>query len=236
MNTFRRLSDTLNFAARWREHVRREHDIYAMQCLAGFDLGYVPWTSSAMRPSGLRLAVNEVILHQRKEGLEFGAGISSLFLAKAFELVGGRLTIVEHSSLWLEKIRGDLLRIGIMPDTCNLVHAPLRRIVPAALDSLEWYDRGILEQALRGTAFDFCLVDGPIATDGNLAVRAPAGIFIKERLSSSYALIVDDIDRPKDLELAHEWMQALGGRISVYSAMGCIAIIRPKSEIAYNIG
>ena len=211
-----------------------DYDQQALVQLGRFGLGYVAWTSSAMRPAGLRLVVNELLINRRKSGIEFGAGVSTLFLAKAFEQLCGRLVVVEHDVVWLEKVEADLKRCGISGDTCTFVHAPLTKRKEPKQGGM-WYDWDVLEERTARITFDLSLVDGPISSLGNEAVRDPACEFLKHRLRGSYALFVDDIDRPKDLELAHSWALALQGQITVYAAHGAVAVIRPPGDRCYNI-
>jgi hypothetical protein len=217
-----------------RNRLRPDYDLHSLAQLVQFNLGYLPWTTSAMRPAGLRLAVNEVLVHERQSGIEFGAGISTLFLAKAFSRSKGQLTVVEHDIVWLEKIRSELSRIGVLENTCTLVYAPLIRCA-ATNGNGAWYQQDALEKSIGSATYDFSLVDGPISRSENDAVRNPACAFLKNRLRSSYAIFVDDIDRPKDLEMAHSWTQDLGGRINVYEFHGAVAVIRAAQDNPYNI-
>src|ERR1017187_3205275 len=100
-------------------------DLRALVQLSQFNLGYMPWTTSSMRPAGLRLVVNDVLMHKRQSGLEFGAGVSTVFLAKAFQRSRGMLTTVDHDGSWLESIAVELNRFGIVDDVCRVGQGPL---------------------------------------------------------------------------------------------------------------
>lgn len=215
-----------------RERLLPDYDTQALTQLSQFSLGYIPWTLSAMRPAGIRLAVNEILIHGRRSGIEFGAGISTLFLAKAFSLTGGRLVTVDHDGGWLAKV-GDYLRgAGIEESACALVHAPL---AGGTETGAEWYDAETLDPAVAGRRFDFALIDGPVAEAGKEAIRGPACGFLKTRLEPSYAVFVDDIDRPRDLALAKGIARELRGKLATYKLRGCVGVIRPAEARPYNI-
>jgi hypothetical protein len=214
--------------------LQRGYDLQAMVQLAQFDLGYIPWTGSAMRPGGLRLAVNEVIIHQRVKGIEFGAGISTLYLAKAFLRAGGHLTTVDHDEGWLKHVQGELDRLQIPKAVCKLVCSPLVQTGDGR-GAPGWYDREVLERATAEERYDFALVDGPVSTKANPGCREPVRAFLGGRLCESYSVVVDDIDRAKDRDMATAWASELRADVTMFKAQGGVAVIRPAPGPWYNI-
>ena len=82
--------------------------------LAELQLGYVPWTSSAMTPNAVVHILNEIIINNRTRILELGMGLSTLYIAKlAKELEGVRLLSVDHDSCWINICRQNLLAKGL---------------------------------------------------------------------------------------------------------------------------
>ena len=62
--------------------LNNQADLLAMQHLNPLLQGYVPWTSSAMRPAAFVNIINDITVNDRRVVLELGGGVSTLLIAK----------------------------------------------------------------------------------------------------------------------------------------------------------
>jgi predicted O-methyltransferase YrrM len=168
--------------------------------------GYLPWSSGAMRASGLVTVCNEIVLGGRRRVVELGAGASTLLFARLLrqEAAGGTLVAVEHDARWATWVTARLEREGLS-DVAQVVLAPLG---PHALgvDGLPWYASEPLEAALQGAPVDLLLVDGPpaFASDAALA-RYPALPALLPFLAPDAAVVLDDVVRAGESEVLARW-------------------------------
>ncbi|MGA1206054.1 MAG: class I SAM-dependent methyltransferase [Opitutales bacterium] len=209
-------------------------DTYSLAQLKGFaEFPEFPWTGSALRPSAVRLLVNEVTTHRRKSFLELGSGISTLFLAEAARRHGGSLVSVEQDEGWIEVIRGHLQAAGT-EQFVRFIHVP---VVPRPNDTGvgTWYDTGILSRELGGARFDLVLVDAPISIKGNRLTRMPAGGFLKDYLTEDFALFLDDIDRRGEQKILRQWARDFGWAAKNFWPRSSLAVFRDPSSKPFNI-
>ncbi|MEX0326085.1 MAG: O-methyltransferase [Puniceicoccaceae bacterium] len=209
-------------------------DTYSLAQLKGFaEFPEFPWTGSAMRPSAIRLLVNEIVTHRRMYFLEFGAGISTLFLAEAARRYGGKLVSVEQNEDWIKVVREYLQKSGT-GDFVRFVHAP---IAPGHYTRgiSEWFDEDLLSHELGDERFDLVLVDAPISSKGNRLARLPAGKFINNRLAADFALFLDDINRPGEQKIYRTWKREFGWYAKNYWPRSSLAVFRNPSNKAFNI-
>lgn len=209
------------------------HDTYSMAQLDKLGVPFFPWTGSSLRPSSIRLLVNEICIHQRRTFLEFGAGISTLYFAEMAKRHGGRLVSVEQNSDWIDIVKG-YLRENDTEDFVEFIHAP---IVPLPEGSVtpEWYDGKILSSQLGERKFDLILVDAPVSRKGHLLARAPAGDFIGNHLKEDFAVFLDDVHRKGEQQISQRWLSKSGWSLKVYWPVASVAVFRPAAGQPYNI-
>lgn len=139
-------------------------DILAMQVLAPLSSRYLPWSMSAMRPSGVVKVLNEIILNRRRHIVELGGGISTCYIGRLLRQRGeGRLWTVEHDDRWADVLEQTLAGEALS-EVVTVVRAPLSPISPAwPGEDTAWYDREAIRDALAGLPVDLLVVDGPPA-------------------------------------------------------------------------
>ncbi len=203
--------------------------------LTGKLKGYVPWTGHALRPFALATVLNDLVVNRRAAYLEFGAGVSTLFVAKVAELNGLDLELisVEHDRAWIEVIEGLLVREGL-GSRVRFIHCPLvDRTEPAPIGRLRWYDAQPLLEGLRGRRHDLVLVDGPPAGNGDMN-RYPALPFLREHgaLAEDASVFLDDVHRPAERAIMRRWSERCGlsfevlhGRVAYAVAPGRFAAL-----------
>jgi tRNA A58 N-methylase Trm61 len=162
-------------------------DILAMQVLAPLSPSYLPWSVSAMRPSGVVAVLNEIVLNQRRRIVELGSGISTIYIGCLLSRRGGQLRTVEHDGRWADVIEEELKREELT-DVVTVVRAPLKPIRSApANEGAHWYKRDTLRKAVDGPV-DLLVADGPPAyQEGHEHARFPAVPFFAPLLAEDYA-------------------------------------------------
>lgn len=194
-------------------------DLHAWQILrplldAG---GYLPWSSGAMRPSGLVDVCNEIVLGGRTEVVELGSGASTTLLARLLRARGGRLTAVEHHGQWAELVTRELAREAL-DSVATVVHAPLTGAEDRDT-GLPWYDADALTAVAGGASIDLLIVDGPPAyADGHELARWPALPAFLDRLTPDSVVVLDDIDRDGEQAVLARWEHATAFRFEQRSS------------------
>ena len=197
---------------------RRElSDEAARDVLAALSGPYLPWGTSAMRPAGLVMVLNDIVLHGRRRVVELGSGISTVLLARLLcqrpPLGGFRVAAVEHDVRWVQWVTEQLDREGTGSDVV-VVHAPLVPH-PRAEPGLSWYDDAALSAglrtALRGDPIDLLLVDGPPAySAGHGLARYPALPVLRGWLAPDATVVLDDAERPGEQDVLRRWERETG--------------------------
>ncbi len=183
-------------------------DICALSLLRPFHFEYVPWTAAAMRPSAICALLNEIIINQRKTVVEFGSGISTLYIARAMQDIKGKLISFEHDRAWLGVVE-DMLAKHNVADSVEVIHAPLRNC-SCALDGCEWYNDDVVKAALAGEVLDGVIVDGPPASRrANQYARYPAVPVTREFLGDRFFVFLHDINRPGEKCIFEKWEETL---------------------------
>ena len=208
-------------------------NINAMQHLRDFEVSWMPWTGSSIRPSSIKIILNEIRTHGRKSFIEFGSGISTLYLAEAARRWGGSLISVEQDEQWQEIIAGALREAGTS-EFVEFIHAPLETKIVGGTKQ-EWYSEGHLNARIEGKLFDLVLVDAPISRPGYSQVRAPAGAWVKDHLESDFCIFLDDIHRSGEQAIARDWVKAYNWKFRDPWPRAEVAIFRPQRSTPYNI-
>ncbi|MBM7085753.1 class I SAM-dependent methyltransferase [Micromonospora humidisoli] len=206
----------------------QRNDLLAMQALAPLSLTYLPWSASAMRPSGVVAVLNEIMVNRRRCVVELGGGVSTFYLGRLLRQRGGHLWTVEHDGRWAELLGQELADEGLA-DVVTVVHAPLTS-VPASWPGEEstWYAPERLREMTAGRPVDLLLVDGPPAHQSGYAhARYPAGPFFAPLLAEDFAVVLDDIDRQGEQDIMQCWEEELGVTFEHRPTNGRIGIGRP---------
>jgi predicted O-methyltransferase YrrM len=228
------LTNTSDLRAQLDSIHRSSHDAVAIQVLAPLSTSYLPWSTSALRPSGLVKILNEIVINRRDTILECGGGISTLYIARLLKQQGhGHLYTLEDNLGWIEVLQ-NLLKDQGLDDYVTLIPAPL---VPCnlALDDNQWYDLTAANAILKEPTIDFLIVDGPPAYDEKRRrSRYPALPELKRVLASDFAIVLDDINRSGEAEIIEKWSAEFGLEFEQYFYDGDIAIAR--SQGGYHVG
>ncbi|SCF27490.1 Methyltransferase domain-containing protein [Micromonospora matsumotoense] len=206
----------------------QRNDLLAMQALAPLSLTYLPWSASAMRPSGVVAVLNEILVHQRRSVVELGSGVSTFYIGRLLRQRGGHLWTVEHDERWAKLLGRELANEGL-GDVVTVVHAPLTP-APSRWPGEEstWYEQRGLTEMTAGRTIDLLVVDGPPAYQATHAhSRYPAGPFFAPLFAEDFAVVLDDIDRRGEQDIMQRWEHELGVTFEHRPTNGRIGIGRP---------
>lgn len=184
------------------------HDLIALQVLRPLldEGGYLPWSSGAMRASGLVTLCNEIVFGERRRVVELGAGTSTLLLARLLREQdhGGTIVAVEHDERWAVWVNDRIATEGLA-DTARVVLAPLGPH-PLGVDGLPWYEEEALAGALEGPPLDVLVVDGPPAfRPASALARYPALPAALPSLAADAVVVLDDIVRTGEAAILERW-------------------------------
>jgi predicted O-methyltransferase YrrM len=195
-------------------------DGIAMSALAALDVGFVPWSSMAMRPQGLLTVLNDITVHGRRVVVECGGGVSTIYIAKLLATRGeGHLHTIEHDPAWADCLRG-LLHRQSLEAFCTVTLAPLEPVgSPSA-----WYAAAEV-QRLGLADIDLLVVDGPPAyTRERRHARQPALPVFFDRLASDCTVVLDDIDRRGEQDVVDRWEREFPVRFERRALDGAVAV------------
>ena len=208
----------IGLAKRLRSYLKRQQlkldDIHAGVLLNSvLSQGkYFPTTGSSINLHSVATVVNDVIINGRQSVIEFGAGLSTLCLARVVRDFDLDTTIVsvDDNEAWLDLMSQRLKDEGL-EERVSFVFATLKECEHAK-NNLKWYDQAAISSATDSiSTFDVVLVDGPMAWDRTRQLsRYPAVPFIMPKLSQSYAVYLDDLHRNGEQKILKWWETELG--------------------------
>lgn len=157
-----------------------------------------PMRGWAASPDVVGVLLEELRASSPKLIVECGSGVSTLFLALAAKQHSPQTRIValDHDAEYAGKTRALLERHGVA-EYAEVRHAPL---VPDVAGQT-WYDPQV---AANLSDIDLLFVDGPPMTTGPLA-RKPALPVLWDQLSSHGIIVLDDMIRDDEQEIAAGW-------------------------------
>lgn len=172
--------------------------------LGKMDVPYLPWPASAIAPSALLSILNDIEINRRQRIVEFGCGISTVYMAMLAKRTGARIISFDDNPDWAALVRGWIDRIGATSH-CEIVAAPLKPN-DHGIEGNHWYDQAVVADRLADVTVDLVLIDGPIAyTHEKRLARYPALPSVFDRLGDRCAIFLDDIRRSGEREIAERW-------------------------------
>ena len=200
-----------NLIRKYRKFNLRQKDILATNLLLNPILqklqNYLPVNKFSLRPSSIGLILNDISINKRNSILEFGAGISTIFTAKFFQLneIKGQIYAIDHDANWLNWL-DDYLQKEKLLNFVQLIHSPL---IPAHnnpfSNNLQWYDENRLMAEIGATKFDLVLIDGPPGQGKAHRYYALPFLLKNEILYTKYLIILDDVNRDIEQLIVEKW-------------------------------
>jgi len=173
---------------------------------------FIPFTGWSISPSVILHILNDIVINNRRNIIEFGAGASTLYIAKLIQTLklDAKFYSVESNADWLKKMEQELALYNLQ-DIVTLIHAPLTEPdTDICLNEQElWYDSEKITAALGGNAeVDLIVVDGPYGGSTPFA-RYSAVPFLHDRLSKNHGIFRDDTRRDDEDQIAKHWSKIL---------------------------
>lgn len=173
---------------------------------------FIPMTSWSISPNLILHILNDIKINDKKCIVEFGAGVSTLYIAKLIKInkMNTVFYSIESDVTWSQKIAQQLKLLGL-DDVVKIILAPIEKISNNLTynNQDKWYDQESLKVALKTVEnIDLVLIDGP---SGMLCEysRFSAVPFLKEKLAQDYTTFLDDANRKDEKEIATAWRKDL---------------------------
>jgi hypothetical protein len=184
--------------------IQRLEDIYSYAMIKEFSpKTFFPITGSSLGFHAMATIINDIKINNRSSVIEFGAGLSTIMLAKYAHKYKKDLRIysVEHDSNYLLIVRNILITEGVS-DYVIFVKARIEDILINNV-KYQWYSFLESDSTVYNQTFDLVIIDGPIVNrmnEGSL-VRYPAIEFVKPKLQATYSIYLDDVHRRSEQKL-----------------------------------
>jgi hypothetical protein len=205
MNMSMILNSGRAYFSRQRSVARAAADARSLGILAPIttEIGFVPWSRAAVSPTFLLHIINEIAINRRVSIIEFGCGISTIYLSSFYSLNNIRIISIDEDQEWAANVES-MLRSKKFKNNVELYHVPREPVANG------WYSRGKMEDIVGSTMFDLVIVDGPSAYSSmHRSSRREAGYFLKKHLSASCSIFLDDTGRRAEKEIALDWARDL---------------------------
>jgi hypothetical protein len=164
-----------------------------------------PMGGWAASPDIVAVLVDDLLSHRPGLVVECGSGVSTLWLAlvaQRFELPT-RIVSLDHDPYFAALTRQALIQHGV-DHLVEVRDAPLA-LIELAGHKTDWYETSAIDD-LHDVGLLF--VDGPPDATGPLA-RLPAVPLFRERLAARATVLLDDLVRPSEQEVAMRWQVLL---------------------------
>lgn len=221
MNVKRKLQLFNNVLNDNPRQVRHNEDSYCLQLVSNLlqNRPYIPFTSMSLRPYVLAFLLNEIIINNRRQIIEFGAGISTIMMARlaAMYKFSTPVVSVEENKEWAGLVSSIIDAEGLS-GYVHLVHAPVeQRMLVGKVN--HWYVSGILSDAIKDyRQFDLVMIDGPTAFNEQIAhSRYFALPFLQSHLTGDHAVLLDDANRDGEKNIIRMWEQEFGMKFRTYA-------------------
>ena len=179
----------------WHSY-RQSEALQQLFALLKFSAPIPPTRSWAASPDLLLTIADLVRTRKPRLVVELGSGVSTLILSKA----GARKVIsIDNSTEFAQKTR-DMLKAHKVSGVEVRV-APLK----AHASGVDWYDTAKLKDLKK---IDMLIIDGPPGSK-NPDARKPALKELLAKLSPNVVVVIDDVNRKGEREMAEAFAKAL---------------------------
>lgn len=164
---------------------------------------YLPRTAMSLRPYALSYLLNEITINNRTNIIEFGSGISTIFMARlAFQnKIELKILSVDDDDNWINKLN-EILSKENLTKYVQFVYAPLK----LNDNNYEWYNENIIDKSYNNQKFDLVLIDGPKAyPKGKSHIRYGALPYIYQKLKNEFIVFLDDANREGEDQIIKKW-------------------------------
>ncbi len=197
-----------------------EKEILAAELLSQIrnSLHFLPTSDSSVSNLFLLYLLNDIIVNKRRNIIEFGSGISTIYISKVLSdyNVDANFISIEENSQWAEIVSQiiDQNKLSFKP---RIILSPLK---PSrlALNDLNWYDEQLLSSEIFNYKFDLVVIDGPSAwKPGQELARFPAIPFLFKNISENVSIFLDDAKREGEQKIQNLWKQTFGYSFDIFN-------------------
>lgn len=162
---------------------------------------FIPYTGSSLSFRTLQLVCNDVKINGRNNILEFGSGISTIFLEALTRGEDNKIFSIENNSEWIKVIKDYIVRNNGDPTKIIFIDSPIVRYREIGYYNINKI-RSELEKNLNNENIDIYIVDGPISNEKKKIDRSMCEVFIKEYANKTYSIFIDDTHRKSEYNLS----------------------------------
>jgi predicted O-methyltransferase YrrM len=218
-----------------RDLVLEIKDIRSLELLKNVHSEFIPWTGASIHPTALLYVLNDITIHRRKNIVECGSGISTIYVAGLIKGLNADIKFqsIDHDENWLS-ILSEHLQKNDLQEHVDLIHAPLAYCQHCVDKSYQWYDPQVLDQKVTSEPIDLLFVDGPPAKSRKCDYsRYPALAYFRSNLAEKHTVILDDACRKGEMETASKWEKEFGLKFKQEILKGDILISETGGQ--YNV-
>lgn len=213
-------------------HSKKADDIYAMSILQPLltNLPYLPFNGGALRPFCMAYILNEIIINQRKEILEFGSGLSTIIIARLIKKneLSTKLISIEHNKKWAKILQDYLANENLLPFV-KIVISDLKE-TKTPLGLVNWYDYDKISSEITERKFDCMIIDGPPANEESIQYsRFPSLLKFQANLADDFCMMLDDSNRKGEQELI-KYYREHNKTIHYKLVSGTLAVFRTTND------
>jgi hypothetical protein len=206
----------------------------ALVKLSSLNTGYVPWTTSSMRPEAVVHILNEIVVNNKRQVLELGMGVTTTCIAALIkDGFDTQLLSVDHDIEWIKICQKQLQSRNLASPNHFLIHAPL--VEDASMGySTPWYDiRPIV--SIPDFKPDLLIIDGPPAWKKEIEnARVPVFKALSQRLSDNATVFIDDFRRAGESILLDMFESDPEWDLIAKNEGANVAILRRTGTNSYN--
>jgi predicted O-methyltransferase YrrM len=188
-----------------RELANLFHQVEAtiqLESIYGFNHPLPPSRSWAVSPDLIVEILNQIRDNQPKLIVELGSGLSTVWIARMLEREGcGKLVSIDHDAKFAQKT-SEQLAIHKLGAHVDLRVGALEKQAWGD-ETQNWYPKSLLDGIEK---IDLLLVDGPPKNDSG-TYRWPAMWELESRMNSRAVIILDDVIRQEEADLAKAWAE-----------------------------
>ena len=208
---------------------RSNDDAYAMQIILKLfpEFSYLPFTPFSLNPYTIVHVLNDILLNDRKQIVEFGSGISTIIIARFIQVsnLETKILSIDNNLEWKKFISKELDKYNCKDKIkkkkpFSYLHHQKEF---TEYDNNYWYDFKRVKEAINNldVAIDLVVVDGP-STGFSKYSRYSAIPMIKNKLSKNVSIFLDDIRRKGEKEILVKWNKELEGELQFEKMYGVI--------------
>ncbi len=191
---------------------------YALGLLQPLINGYplLPFTGASLCPFCLAHIINDIVINRRKNIIEFGAGLSTIMIARLIKKNNLNTTIlsIENNEEWAISLT-EIIQCEGTNDVAEVKYVPLTAC-KLAVDGNDWYDVKTLKKYTKGKKYDMAIIDGPTAWQpGKGMARYPAVPFISNQLADDFSIYLDDAIRAGEQKVIKTWEEEYGIKFNI---------------------